>query len=284
LVTVLGSSGPALALTGTLVLPGCFVFGSGPSLVGQGKQYQSGDAQYDEFFAQVYELQVELARAPDQEKKIRTDLATAVAVEGEPSPQSIGKKIRKSVEQLAAAGTGLKADINEDAEDDGEANAKIEPIGQPLTPTDEKLVRIVERGASDALALMVRMKKHERRLDKLRSHAVALQSNVDATFRKSVAKRTEVKKNLDDAQTMLPIMSTRARDVAEAAKAIAKQLEEAAHSDDGSFAPPPPPPEPEFEEEETPPAPPPAKPGAKPGAAAPKKPAPATGPNADFEP
>jgi len=227
----------------------------------------------------LYQLQLDLGKAPEEEKKIRTDLATALQLQEEPLPASLGKKIKKQAEQIAAAGTGLKVQLNEDADDDDEARAEIQTVGKTLTPQDDKVVRAVERAARDALALMVRMKKSDRQLDKLRADTMTLMQQADARFRKSVSKKGEVKKNLEDAQQLLPLMSTRAREVAETAKRLIKQIEDSAHTDDGSFAPPPPPPEPEFEEEDAgAPPPPPAK-GSKP---APKKKP--TGPAADFEP
>jgi len=277
--TLFVSAGPALAVGAALLQPGCFVFGSGPSAVGQGRQYTSGDPQFDEFFSVLYQLQVDLGKAPDQEKKIRTDLAAALAFQDEPSASLLGKKIKTQTQQIAGAGTGLKVALNEDADDEDEAKADIQTVGKALTPQDEKVVRAIERAAREALALMVRMKKGDRQLDKLRADAVTLAQQADARFRKSVGKKNEVEKNLEDAQQLMPLMSTRAREVAETAKKFIKQIEESAHTDDGSFAPPPPP-EPEFEVEDAGPPPPPAK-GSKPAPAPKKKP---TGPAADFEP
>jgi hypothetical protein len=273
------SAGPALAVGVALLEPGCFFFGSGPSAVGQGRQYESGDRQYDEFFTLLYQLQVDLGRAPDQEKKIRTDLAAALQLQ-DASPSELGKRIKKQTEQIAGAGTGLKVQLNEDADDDDEARAEIQTVGKTLTPQDEKVVRVIERAARDELTLMVRMKKSDRQLDKLRADVMTLMQQADARFRKSVGKKKEVEKNLEDAQQLMPLMSTRAREVAQTAKVFIKQLEDAAHTDDGSFAAPPPPPEPEFEEEDAGPPPPPPK-GSKPAPAPKKKP---TGPAADFEP
>ena len=279
-LAVFVSTGPALAVGVALLEPGCFVFGSGPSAVGQGRQYESGDPQYDQFFTLLYQLQVDLGKAPELELKIRTDLAAALQLQEDPSPSELGKRIKKQTEQIAGAGTGLKVQLNEDADDDDEARVEIQTVGKTLTPQDDKLVRVIERAARDALALMVHMKKSDRQLDKMRADVMTLMQQADARFRKSVGKKNEVKKNLEDAQQLMPLMSTRAREVAQTAKVFIKQLEDSAHTDDGSFAPPPPPPEPEFEEEDAGPPPPPPK-GSKPAPAPKKKP---TGPAADFEP
>ena len=43
---------PASAVSLAILQPGCGIFGSpGPSAVGQGRQYQSGDPTFDQFFA-----------------------------------------------------------------------------------------------------------------------------------------------------------------------------------------------------------------------------------------
>src|SRR5690606_35607590 len=69
---------PASAVSLAILQPGCGIFGSpGPSAVGQGRQYQSGDPTFDQFFAQLYELQVEVARAPKREEEIRQEIAKA---------------------------------------------------------------------------------------------------------------------------------------------------------------------------------------------------------------
>ena len=76
---------------------------------------------------------------------------------------------------------------------------------------------------------------------------MALDQQVDAAFRLGgPSKKSEVRKNLNDARTLMPLMGGRADEVIESARTTVKKLEEAMHTDDGSFnKPPPPPPPPE---------------------------------------
>ena len=55
------------------------------------------------------------------------------------------------------------------------------------------------------------------------------------------SKKSEVRKNLDDVKKLTPLMSSRADEVSESAKTLAKKLTEAASTDDGHFDAPPPP-------------------------------------------
>jgi hypothetical protein len=72
--------GPAL-LALTALQPACMLGGRGPSAVGQGQEYRSGDANFDQFFAGLYELQVEMASAPKLEKENRLALAKKLGIE-----------------------------------------------------------------------------------------------------------------------------------------------------------------------------------------------------------
>ena len=46
---------------GASSLTGCALFGGGgPSTVAQGKYYSSGNPQYDQYFIELYELQVQM--------------------------------------------------------------------------------------------------------------------------------------------------------------------------------------------------------------------------------
>lgn len=55
----------------------------GPSEVAQGQRYETGDPTYDQFFAAVHDLQVDLAKAPQQEAKLRIDFGKPLGVEPE---------------------------------------------------------------------------------------------------------------------------------------------------------------------------------------------------------
>ena len=61
---------------------GCSILGSpGPSAVSQGQKYQSGDPTFDEFFGNLYDMQVELAQSSASEKEIREELVKKVKID-----------------------------------------------------------------------------------------------------------------------------------------------------------------------------------------------------------
>src|SRR5690349_469945 len=64
----------------TLSATGC-LGSKGPSAVGQGQKYTSGDPTFDEFFTQLYDFQIEMGKAPESEKQVRKDLATALKMD-----------------------------------------------------------------------------------------------------------------------------------------------------------------------------------------------------------
>lgn len=70
-----------VALALAALQPGCLFGSPGPSAVGQGQEYRSGDATFDEFFAKLHELSVDLAKAPQEEKEHRIALAKELGME-----------------------------------------------------------------------------------------------------------------------------------------------------------------------------------------------------------
>lgn len=282
-----------LGMAAIVSTPGCFGSG-GPSAVGQGKQYSSGNPQFDEFFTVLYELQIELSKAPDSEKEIRQELAKKLKGDPDASASLLSKRIEKRAKELASAGTGLKVEISgmESGED---AAAEIKAAGKDLDSDGKAFTEAVEKATKAELKLLVKMRKAKLEIDRLKSLAFALEPQIDAAFRKSVAKRSEVRKNLEDAKTLLPIMAARTDEVMELARSAARKFADAAQTDDGSFDKPPPPPPPEEPAEEAngdkpkgdKPKPkgdkPAGKPAGKPSEPT-NKPAPPPPPPSDFEP
>jgi len=241
----------ALAL---LALPGCFVFGStGPSRVGQGKKYTSGDPTFDEFFVTLHGHQVDMAKAPGMEKEIRKRLASDLKMEQGVSGALLTKKVGKVASQLADAGTGLKLEVpdkvdDEAADEDDDVPSKASPVslktaGREPQGDEQVFVKAVERAARSEFKLLARMDKRKRQLEKLKGTIMALDAQVDSTFRLGgPKKKSEVRKNLQDANTLIPLMIARADDVGGNARKFLKKLEEVASTDKGQFAVPLPPP------------------------------------------
>lgn len=243
---------------------GCGILGSpGPSAVSRGQKYESGDPTFDEFFSELYDMQIELGKAPDSEKKIREDLAKGIKLDEGSSTTLLSKKVGKRAEELAAAGTGLKLEVKglEEGEDPA---ASMSVKGKELTGDDKDMVEAVEKAAGDAAKLYVRMRKARKTIEQFQGKMLALEPSMDGAFRKGgPSKKAEVRKNMEDAKKLIPLMDARIDEVGEAAKTLAKKLEEAAATDNGQFEKPAPPPEPPPAAEEPEPEPGKAKKGEK---------------------
>ena len=224
---------------------GCSILGSpGPSAVSQGQKYQSGDPTFDEFFGNLYDMQVELAQSPASEKEIREELAKKVKLDEGASASMLGKKLGKKTEEFATAGTGLKMEV-EGLDGDADPKVTLSVKGKELQGDDKSLVGAMEAAVKSATKLHVRMKKIKKALDQATGQILALEGTVDAAFRKGgPRKKAEARKNLDDAKKLVPLMGARAEEIAEAAKSTAKKVSEAAQTDTGQFDAPTPPVEP----------------------------------------
>ncbi len=220
--------------------PGCLFGSGGPSAVGQGKQYQTGNPTFDEYFQSLYELQVELAKAPADEKAIRQALAKELKGDPDASASLLAKRAAKRAKTLAEAGTGLKIKVSGLGE--GNPAAEVTTAGADLDAEGTEFVNGMKTAIVAEARLHNRMKKAVRIIEKLSGMTVALEQQVDTAFRKSVSQKGEVKKNLADAKKLLPIMQARAEEVATNAEAAVKKLSETLKTDDGSFDQPPPPP------------------------------------------
>jgi hypothetical protein len=282
--TALGASfGPALILGVSLAQPACFVFGSGgPSMVGQGKKYQSGDPQFDEFFAELYALQLEMGKTPEREKEIRQELARLTRSDPDTSSTMLAKKVEKRLEELAEAGSGTQLTLD-GAEGVGKASVSLELSGKELAGEDKSFVEGAAKVARDQAELLNRMREISSLLERMRALSIALDQQVDAAFRKGgPSKKSEVRKNLEDSRTLMPLMAGRATETAENTKSALKRLAEAMNTKESVKVEEPPPPPP-IEEGTTPPIDQPGtdKPKPKPGGA-PQPPRPPPPP--DFEP
>ena len=280
---------PATAVIGVaLVQPACFVFGSpGPSMVGQGKKYESGDPNFDQFFAQLYEVQLEMAKASAMEKDARQELIKATKSDPDASATLLAKKVEKRAKEVAEAGTGIKLSVD-GLEGSATPTVELKTFGKDPSGDDKELFDALEKTAKEEAKLLGRLRDVERQLEQMRALSIALDQQVDSAFRKGgPAKKAEVRKNLEDSRTLMPLMVARAQETADAARTALKKLSDAADTE-GSYKkeepPPPPPPPEETPDAEGKPKPKP-KPGPGPGTAAPPPPKPPPAqPPPDFEP
>ena len=213
---------------------GCGIFGSsGPSDVGQGKQYTSGDPNFDQFFTELFELQVMLGDAPEGEKDVRRKLAATWDVEEDASAILIAKAVKRKVDAWAATGIGLKAETSGlEGSDPGDSKLAVTVTDGSLSGDDQKMVKAAEAAGTSAAKVVARMGQAKMRITKLQATISALEGAVDTAFKKGgPGKKSEVRKNLEDAKTLMPLMNTRAEEVAISAKKLAKKLGEALTTD-----------------------------------------------------
>ena len=216
---------------------------SGPSAVGQGAKYSTGNQRFDEFFTKLHELQLEMAGAPKREKEIRAALSKELGGDPDASPRLLAKRVEKKAKELADAGTGLKL-VTSDPSSTDEPSAEISSAGVALDGAGTNFAASIKTATIAELKLAKRMKVARRQLEAMRAESMVLDTEVDATFRlEGPGKKGEVRKNLQDARTLIPLMTGRADEVFEKARQTVAQLKEACNTDDGSFSAPPPPPE-----------------------------------------
>ncbi len=237
IATVMATAAVPATLVVLATQPGCFLFGSpGPSSVGQGHKYVSGNPEYDQYFSQLYELQVEMGKAPDTEKAIRKKLAKKLGIDADASAALLAHKVKKNAEKIAKRGVGLQITLEGGDDNDGAGSAKLQSSGGTLSGDAKKFANAVEDAVVHEQKLAAEMKKSHKLLDQLRAKTVELKANVESVFRKGgIRKQAEVKKNLKDADTMITLMVARSDDVSDAASKTIKRLAEAIHTDHGQF-------------------------------------------------
>ncbi len=269
--------GVTLVAFGCALTPSCIATSPGASQVAQGQLYQSGEPLYDEFFQQLHTAQVAMQEAPADESRIRGELAQALTsiqsasggsagsaavaaatsapggaeesagdeksegdAGGDPTaPAALAAAVRQRVEAIAWRAK-LSVEITGELGDEG-VTVELAWVGKPRM-ADRELGQAIEQALSGELSVLARMRQHRAELERLGSMAQGLEKNADSVFRRAgLAKRAEVKKNLRDAQVLIPLMEGRAQEVTTLAERLARQLRATATAEQGPPAPAPPP-------------------------------------------
>jgi hypothetical protein len=250
-------------------------------MVSQGQQYTPGEPTFDAFFRDLHEAQVLLGQAPMTQQQIRANLAQALEVANASSDVLIER-----LEQLAAeaerSGAGIRLrmpDLNAPNLGSQTLAAQLDVAGRPLDDRARGALAAAERAANEELQLVTQTQLAKQRMSGMHSAAISLEPQVDAVFRKGgPSKKAEVRKNLTDAQKLVPLMGARADEILQAAREFLPRVSQALTRNEKAFNPAPPPPA--VNEDEAPQAKPAKSKGG--GKSAPAKPTPA--PAGDFEP
>jgi hypothetical protein len=207
----------------------------GPSDVSQAKQYSSGNPEYDEFFSEVYQLQVALGKAPDRERSIRQQLSLALGIDGASRAEEIAAAVSKRSGQLGKPPAKLKLEIS-GLEAKGSPSSVLTTTGTISEPKDKAVADAIETASKDAASLLGDARRSSAVTEHLKTQAPALESKLDATFGSTVRKG-DVLKNLKDSEQMIPLMTSRASDIEERTAELLRKLEKSVNSPQGEIAP-----------------------------------------------
>jgi hypothetical protein len=217
----------------SLALTGCTAFLSpGASSVEEARLYAPGEPWYDQFFREVHEAQVASEGFPQDEAKIRVALAHALGAPGH-TPELLAEAAATRAERLAHAGVRMRLDVDGDPWR-GPAFAHVSVQGTP-EESEAVAVKAIESAAQDALSLLERLAGEADRLERLGPMGEGLVENVGTTFRKSsLSKRAEVKKNVNAARALVPILQFRVRDTASELRRLLRELARSVKTMDGT--------------------------------------------------
>jgi hypothetical protein len=232
-----------LLLSGLAIgsLGGCAALGShAESTVAQGKYYASGDPYYDEFFVDLYLLQVGMAEAPKVPEVERQLWIQWLELEQAASPATIELRLHEEALKLSRAGVRLRLDQSSVAGTPEAASTAIRSNARPKENPAAALLATVETSSTKLLRWGLTMKQKEEALGRLELMTIRLDAGVDRSFSQApVGKPNEVKQNLADAHKLIPLMRARAGAVRDSTEQLLAALTHGINTDDGSIAPPP---------------------------------------------
>jgi hypothetical protein len=276
-----------LSLLLSVALLGCSAFGpTGPTAVARGEYYAAGKPEFDSFFIELHRLQVELNSANAEPRAVRQSLALSAGLGPEASDESLKNRLEQELKKLAGQGLRLRLEVPEVA---GTADASA-TLHTSESSQASAWRSSLPRDATRLVRSRNRMFAARDQLERLRVAGIQLEGSIDPTFRVDGPwKKSEVRRNLEDGQKIITLMSARTKDVEAEDTKLLRLLAEAANTDSSlgkSYAPALPPAEPAAA---------PAKPGKRPPAAkspGPKaptppqaaKPAPVSKPSASPKP
>ncbi len=212
-----GSS--CLVATGGL---GCGLWGSaGPSTVGQGKLYHSGEARFDELFSQLFELQRELAHPEEDHAALLQPVQRALELPTTASSEASYQALEARLQALHARGVRLERSPASAPTSD----AVFTVHGAAPSEADAALLTALRAYGLGLQALEARRRRDELTLARLRRHVAELRPTVDSAFRASWRRRREVHDNLDDAEQLFPILEARSREALAALRAHLERVQ-----------------------------------------------------------
>ncbi|HEY0462962.1 MAG TPA: hypothetical protein VGC79_02080, partial [Polyangiaceae bacterium] len=162
---------------------GCAPFGSNAeSTVAKGKYYASGNAYYDQFFVDLYLLQVGMADAPKLPEAERLRLVQLLQLEPQATPAMIELRLREEALSLSRAGVHLRLDQSSPAGGPEAARTEIRSNARPKQDPALTLLATVETSSTHLLRWALTMKPKEDALNRLDLMTIRLDAGVDRAF------------------------------------------------------------------------------------------------------
>jgi hypothetical protein len=177
------------------------------SAVAQGRYYSSGNPEYDAFFVELHQLQVELKDAPERAAEPRAALAKAldVGLDADVIKQALGKKASE------LGGRQVKFAVERPAAPDKPATLHV--TGSP-SGDDAELQQTLEQTLAKVSELKRATDGWQKQLEPLPDRAATLESGIDTAFAdRPPSTRAEVSSNLSDGRKIIDLLVTRAKDV-----------------------------------------------------------------------
>lgn len=218
-----------------LLFTACSLFAAspGPSAVGQGLKYRTGKHDFDQFFAALHAWQVKLAQAPDRERAIRARLAEQLELKDGATPGLLSTDVERRARKLSSSGIRTRLDVEGyEAEDVLDVSATLHVSGPELSGGARRAAESVVLASRQELWLMAGLRNDANQLEKQLALSALLEDQIDDAFRTAgPSKAAEVRKNLSDARKIIPLMVSRARELADEARKLVRSLERAIGTD-----------------------------------------------------
>lgn len=246
----------ALALLLATPVTACGVFtNTGPTPVAQGKYFSSGNAEYDEFFLELYRSQVSMAAVPQRWTSTNTRLTDELGIGRELPRDAVVEHVRARSREVSSGGRIVKLQVTPGA-DQKVPSAVL--LTRPATRDDvvRGFAEPVEKATNDLLALRTDLERNATHFVDLERRLNDLKARANTTFvRDGVAKVHEVERNLEDAGKVLAYMREQGEQQLTETKGLLDALVAAVDTSNGAFDRPEPPaeePEPQREARPTP--------------------------------
>jgi hypothetical protein len=186
-----------------------------PTAVARGLRFVSHNAAFDAFFADLHEEQLAMLQLPEQERKLRKDLATDLKVADGATTMVLAERAAAIAQGLSAQGTTLKLDVEGyNAVDEADTAAQMRVNGS-LEGENLKFAEAIARTARSELKVLAQLNAKEQTLQRLAARATILESEADRAFAAADSKQLEaVHRNLSDARLLIALMDERRLDLA----------------------------------------------------------------------